>query len=532
CYWNYENTTCGGSNAPLNQFTTGSTWRAAWSTSDFTLVELNSTPNAAWGVTYAGWNRGSGNASSAVAIHHPSGDAKKISFENQATQTTNYLSNNSNSNGTHVRVIDWDQGTTEPGSSGSPLFDQNHHIIGQLHGGYAACGNNDSDWYGRFRRSWTGGNSNSSRLSNWLDPIGTGALTLATLGGSGGAGVAVATPFGTGCYQTYGTIAELFAGNQFDLAGTASFAVNVRLTPTGNGYTFDFGAPNWQNPVSGDLGLSDDDTHQVTLPFTLSYPGGATNQVSFCSNGYAWLGTSTTADWSPTIGELVGGAARLCPAWFDLNPSAGGSCHYDVVGGVAHFTWSNVPAYTSGPPGAGNTMQIAIYPSGVIDFRYRQIPNQPNECIVGFTRGFTQTPPMTDFSTGMPASVSVDGDGLAWAAINRPLLGTSQIMRVSNIPAPSQSIGLVVIGYTPITNGADLAFLGAPGCRLYTQSAAIDVMNFPISASTHTWTLPIPNTPALSGSTLQTQAAVLMPPTLNAFGALTANGVELKFGTL
>ncbi|MEC9047922.1 MAG: trypsin-like peptidase domain-containing protein [Planctomycetota bacterium] len=181
CYWNYENTSCGGNNAPLNQFTTGSTYRAGWGTSDFTLVELNSTPNASWDVTYAGWNRGAATAPSAVAIHHPSGDAKKISFENQPTTHTSYGGSASNTNGTHVRVADWDLGTTEPGSSGSPLFDNNHRIIGQLHGGSAACGNNLPDWYGRFNRSWTGGGTNSSRLSNWLDPIGSGVQFLDTL---------------------------------------------------------------------------------------------------------------------------------------------------------------------------------------------------------------------------------------------------------------------------------------------------------------------------------------------------------------
>ena len=36
------------------------------------------------------------------------------------------------------------------GSSGSPLYNQNHHAIGQLHGGRSACGNNLSDWYGRI----------------------------------------------------------------------------------------------------------------------------------------------------------------------------------------------------------------------------------------------------------------------------------------------------------------------------------------------------------------------------------------------
>ncbi len=181
-YWNFETSSCGGNpNGQLTDFQTGAFFRASYSTSDVTLLELDSNPDSAWGVTYAGWDRSGSNASAAIAIHHPSGDEKRISFENQSTSTTTYLGSSVPGNGTHVRVTDWDEGTTEPGSSGSPLFDQNHRIIGQLHGGYAACGNNDSDWYGKFSVSWTGGGSNSTRLSNWLDPGNTGAATLNTL---------------------------------------------------------------------------------------------------------------------------------------------------------------------------------------------------------------------------------------------------------------------------------------------------------------------------------------------------------------
>ena len=78
---------------------------------------------------------------------------------------------------THIRVHDWDAGTTEPGSSGSHLFDQNHCVVGQLGGGFAACGNDEPDWYGRLSVSWTGGGTSATRLSDWLDPFGNGALT-------------------------------------------------------------------------------------------------------------------------------------------------------------------------------------------------------------------------------------------------------------------------------------------------------------------------------------------------------------------
>lgn len=196
-YWNYQSPTCGQQNGgSLAQNQTGSFFRAAQSASDFTLVELDSPPDPAWNVAYAGWDRSGVDPPGAVAIHHPNTDEKSISFEDDPTTTTSYLGSAVPGDGTHVHVEDWDDGTTEPGSSGSPLFDLNHRVIGQLHGGYAACGNDLADWYGRFSVSWSGGGSSSTRLSDWLDPLGSGALTLDTLApGSTGLRVTPSTPF-------------------------------------------------------------------------------------------------------------------------------------------------------------------------------------------------------------------------------------------------------------------------------------------------------------------------------------------------
>src|SRR5690606_13115326 len=73
---------------------------------------------------------------------------------------------------------DWDLGTTEGGSSGSGLWNEAGLLIGQLHGGYAACNNDSPDWYGRLSVSWTGGGTSATRMSNHLDPSGTGAEML------------------------------------------------------------------------------------------------------------------------------------------------------------------------------------------------------------------------------------------------------------------------------------------------------------------------------------------------------------------
>ncbi len=181
-YWNFESEDCGDlSGGSLDDWQMGSTWRMEYRTSDWTLLELDDVPDAAFEVAYAGWDRSGTTTTSAVSIHHPGTDEKAISFENDATTVTDDYSNTPDSSGSHIRVADWDDGTTEGGSSGSPLFDQNHRVIGVLTGGYAACGNNESDWYGRLYRAWTGDGSSDGRLSNWLDPSSTGDTTTNTL---------------------------------------------------------------------------------------------------------------------------------------------------------------------------------------------------------------------------------------------------------------------------------------------------------------------------------------------------------------
>ena len=173
-YWNYESPTCGDlSGGSLSQSQVGSTFLATWdwdSGSDFTLVELDDMPDPAFNVYYAGWDAGGDTPQAAVAIHHPKGGEKSISFENDPLGSIW---------GSHWVVNDWDLGTTEPGSSGACLFDAaNGLCVGTLSGGYAACDNDLQDWFGKIAVGWNGGGDTSSRLSNHLDPLGLGVTTL------------------------------------------------------------------------------------------------------------------------------------------------------------------------------------------------------------------------------------------------------------------------------------------------------------------------------------------------------------------
>lgn len=170
----YKSPTCGGGDDYSYYSYYGANLEANSSVSDFALLELDTRPNGNTGITYAGWSRNTTAPNSVVGIHHPSGDVMKISFDNNQSISSDYEPAPYFQN-SHWKITDWNLGTTEGGSSGSPLFDPNHRIVGQLHGGWAACGNNLSDYYGKFSLSWTNG------LSQFLDPNNTGTMTTNTI---------------------------------------------------------------------------------------------------------------------------------------------------------------------------------------------------------------------------------------------------------------------------------------------------------------------------------------------------------------
>jgi subtilisin-like proprotein convertase family protein len=173
-YWNYESPNCGDlCCGDLSDNQIGSTLRATRSNSDFCLIELDDPPDTDSNVFWSGWDAGGGPVSSCVAIHHPGTDEKAISFNTDPLTITSYLGTSVPGDGTHWRVNNWEDGTTEGGSSGSGIWDPNHRLVGQLHGGYASCSSITSDWYGRLSVSWDG-SSSSTRLRDWLDPGNTG----------------------------------------------------------------------------------------------------------------------------------------------------------------------------------------------------------------------------------------------------------------------------------------------------------------------------------------------------------------------
>lgn len=204
--FNYKKEICNGTTLAVSTTYNGSILRAAWLNTDFALMEINSDLKSNHSLFWLGWDKSGTTPNSGAGIHHPKGDLMKISIEDDAFTTAKWNGTNSTNEFNHW-AVNYDEGITQGGSSGSPLLNQNHKVVGQLHGGPNYEDNpclNTNSKYGKFNISWVGGGTNTTRLSNWLDPIGTGQTTMEGLNPSTVCVSGPDTPCGTAVYSIPG----------------------------------------------------------------------------------------------------------------------------------------------------------------------------------------------------------------------------------------------------------------------------------------------------------------------------------------
>lgn len=242
-YFNYENPTCYGSVGPLNQTLSGATLKAANYATDFRLVQINGTLPGSFNAYFNGWDRSGTQPTSEVAIHHPGGAVKKITFDYQPA---------SHSSGFGGRLPNgfwqciWDLGMTEGGSSGCPLYDQNKRVVGQnLGGAPSQCENPQAVYkvFGKFSESWGYGGSSSNQLKDWLDPNNSNIMTLdgidAVAGSSPVANFTSDTqylPIGGGNVNFYDLSTNMPTSWAWSFPGATPATSNVK-NPTGVHYT-------------------------------------------------------------------------------------------------------------------------------------------------------------------------------------------------------------------------------------------------------------------------------------------------------
>lgn len=169
--FNYESPACVSVDGDVSRSMSGSNLRASFDSLDFALVELREDIPFANRPYLAGWNRKNQSPTSSKSIHHPLGDIKKIATDKDMAITgrfnPDYLANGA------WKILRWETGVTESGSSGGPLFDQDNLLVGTLTGGSATCSVPTNDFFSKFALAWNHRKEKNRQLKAWLDPINT-----------------------------------------------------------------------------------------------------------------------------------------------------------------------------------------------------------------------------------------------------------------------------------------------------------------------------------------------------------------------
>ena len=242
------------------------------STSDFYLIELEDALNPTHGLYLSGWNKNNSASNTGVSIHHPSGDIQKISTYTVTPTTSGWNGGGS----THWRVK-WAEttnghGVTEGGSSGSPLYNSQKQIIGDLSGGSSYCNfTNGRDLYGKLSYSWDqNGNSNNRKLKPWLDPTNSGVSSMNGL--------------------LCGAYADFTATHyHINPGGETTFSYDGTATPNEYAWTFFGGNPVTTSETSPTVTYANDGYYNVKLKVTdennIEYTELKTQYVKVDANG-------------------------------------------------------------------------------------------------------------------------------------------------------------------------------------------------------------------------------------------------------
>lgn len=157
-FWFYQTSQCNGTPPSLSSVphSLGATLVSTNPTSDYTLLMINGAlpDNLFW----AGWTSAVlPNGIDVVAVHHPEGDFKRISFGTKEDNAACF--DFQGTDGLQLVRVAWNDGVTEPGSSGSGIFKADtQQLFGQLFFGPSSCDAAPADrfdCYGAFSTTYT-----------------------------------------------------------------------------------------------------------------------------------------------------------------------------------------------------------------------------------------------------------------------------------------------------------------------------------------------------------------------------------------
>ncbi len=430
-YFKYQSPTCTPTQDDNTYVTiNGATFRSASPNTDMCLLELNRQLPLSEAITYNGWDRRTTNYTPGLfGIHHPRGSVKKISF----TTNTIYSGWNGTFPDSHYSM-NLTSGSSEGGSSGSPLFNQDRRVIGQLHGGSGTCPSSSvRSLHGRLDLSWFGNGTNETRLSNWLDPIGTGATV------------------------TSGATPRLIGPGSF--TGSATYTMNTNNSLTSWAV---LGGEGVVSPTSGSGNRANltalTSSSSLTIVFTIN--AGQSYPITFSQVFSTAMPTANRAPMPPTGGIEDQRVVLGIPYDFEIPPFVdpdGDRLSYTATGLPTGLRFFNDPAgpYIFGQtstPGVSTVVITATDPRGLsasATFSLTILANRPPVA----TTAISTTVPLGIVATISLGTIVSDPDGFTMAYTVSGTLPPGMSRSGTNLTGRPTTAGLYNLTITGVDNG-------------------------------------------------------------------------------
>lgn len=174
--FHFKLTECQGSSNTVSYTYNHATFRAAWNTTKFALLEITGSLKNNQNLTWLGWDCSGTQPTSTTCLFYPPFVPVAIIFDYDSP------SSNGNALGNHGWKSMYELGVPESGISGAPLLNQNKKVVGQI---YSFGYNTDYPQIvnhteaGKLSESWIGGGTYNynKNLGHWLSPN-SGQLTM------------------------------------------------------------------------------------------------------------------------------------------------------------------------------------------------------------------------------------------------------------------------------------------------------------------------------------------------------------------
>ena len=192
--------------------------------------------------------------------------------------------------------------------------------------------------------------------------------------------------------------------NTFDLRATAvAFARNGI-----GGYDIRRSTRAFQSAVGEKIPLGDDDSAQLTLPFTFPFYAGRYSEAFVNSDGNVTFVTEEHASSDRNVARFLTGPPRIAPVFDDLDPSQAGGVFRRTDGDALLLTWCDVPEFDK--PANRVNVQLRLAADGSIDFLYGAVV-APSSAVVGVSPGETGIFSAVNVSTVSTSATVAGGSG-------------------------------------------------------------------------------------------------------------------------